>query len=291
MWSEIEPSEGNYNFAKFDQALAKKLPIRLRVWAGIHTPQWLKNKLGVVTVEGSQSGSRDTMVPYWKDGVADSYWRSYELFQRALKTHVGDENPLIHGIQISGTMFVYSEPFLHQFGSENGDKFTIRQVKASGWTVAKDKAAQIRCLNIHKSVWTKMPQMFAFNAFQSFDNDLNVRMDHGYVKTFIKVFRSKFGRARAVIANHSIRESYIGKSMPKFYRFLKKGGKPLYFQTATWDRIAKKGEAASKKQRHAALIKVMDWALKMGASALELPAGHNLRASEIKKYDRKFKKN
>jgi hypothetical protein len=292
-WSEVEPSEGVYNFNVVDDALAKKLPIRLRVWAGIYTPKWMKDKLGTVTIEGSQSGSRDTMVPFWKDDVKEQYWKAYEDLQAALKNHVGESNPLIRGVQISGTMFVYSEPFLHQFGSEDGSKFSINSVKASGWTVTKDKAAQIRCLDIHKKVWTSMPQLFAFNAYQSFDSSLNVHMDAGYVKKFIKIFRSKFGRSRAVIANHSIRESYIGfdKKKSSFYQYLKKAGTPLYFHTATWDRIAKRGVKATKKQRHTALIKVMDWALKMGAVALELPAGHNLKASEINKYNKKFKKN
>jgi hypothetical protein len=285
-WADLEPSEGRFNFAVVDSALASRLPVRLRVWAGVYAPNWLKSKLGTVGVQNDQTNAKETMVPYWRSTVAAQYWSYYEKMQVALRAHIGESNPLIRGIQISGTMFVYSEPFLHQFKSA----YTRQYVLASGWTAKRDKAAQIKCLDIHKKVWKKIPQLFAFNSYQYVKGN-NVRMDPKYVKKFIKSLRSRFGK-RAVIANHSIRESYIGlhKSKKSCYFYLKKKG-PLYFQTATWDRIAKKGSRASNKQRHAALVKVINWAIAMGAEAVELPEGNNLTAKEIKAFTRKLKKN
>jgi hypothetical protein len=107
-------------------------------------------------------------------------------------------------------------------------------------------------------------------------------MDAKYVNKFIKRLRNLFG-PRAVIANHSIRASFIGDQKKKnsLYYFLKKAGKPLYFQTATWDRIAKKGKKATQKQRRTALIKTIKWAISLGAQAVELPDGHNLKLTQI----------
>jgi len=261
------------------------MPIRLRIWAGIYEPAWLKAKLGTVGIEGSQSGDRATMVPYWNKSIRKQYWAYYERLQNAIKNHTGESNPLIKGVQISGTMFVYSEPFLHQFGA----KYTIKHVLKSGWTVKKDKKAQLNCLKIHQKVWQSVPQMFAFNAYQYLAPDHSVRMDPKYVNKFIGVLRSKFGK-KAIIANHSIREEFIGQDKHKnnLYHYLKKAGRPLYFQTATWDRISVKGTRATNKERHAALIRVMNWALKMGAMALEVPDGHNLTDAEIASYNSKF---
>jgi len=229
------------------------------------------------------------MVPYWDAKIRVQYWTYYQRMQTALRDHTGETNPLIKGVQISGTMFVYSEPFLHQFGA----KYTIKNVLASGWTMKKDKSAQSHCLAIHQAVWQAVPQMFAFNAYQHLAKDKSVRMDTTYVKAFISLFRTKFGKSRAIIANHSIREAFIGQEKKKgnLYRLLKAAGRPLYFQTATWDRISVKGARATNKERKAALIRVMKWALTLGAMALELPVGHTLTAAQLATYDAKFKSN
>jgi len=289
LWSSLEPAEGQYNFSAVDAALAKGLPLRLRVWAGVYEPKLLRDKLGAVIVQNDQTRSKDPMVPYWKSAaIADKYWTYYENLQVALRNHTGESNPLIHGIQISGTMFVYSEPFLHQFGS----KFTRKNVVASKWTAKKDKAAQIRCINIHHKVWTTVPQMFAFNAYQYLYRSTQVRMDPAYVGKFITALRNRFGK-RAVIANHSIREAFIGQQKTKgtLYWYLKRGGNPLYFQTATWDRISKRGARATQRQKHDALVKTINWAIAMGAQAVELPDGHNLKLSEITSFTLKLKRN
>jgi len=263
--------------------------VSLRFWAGIYAPGWLKKQLGTVTVANSQTGQKAKMIPYWKKGVSKKYWAHYTHIQQALRDHVGENNPLVHGVQISGTMFVYSEPFLHQFSS----KFSRKNCLAAGWTAKRDKQMQLHVLAIHKAVWKTVPQLFAFNAYQSVGKDGRVRMDAAYVHTFIKSFRSAFGKPRAVIANHSIREAFIGQHKKKgnLYYYLSRAGAPLYFQTATWDRISVHGAKATEAQKHDALVRVMHWALAMGARGLEVPDGHNLSTSELVLFNTAFQKN
>jgi hypothetical protein len=185
--------------------------IKLRIFAGIDAPGWVKTLSGgAVTWSGQTQG-----VPRWWDGnasdfdftapslakgqAATSYLEAYaKLIHAVADTYLDPASPKyapeILDVTISGTMTQYAEPCIRQ-ASDGG----LAALHSAGLTETADRQAIRDAIQIHAKYVTLVTSSFALNPLQgegSFDNVAGTIEIMDLVRSIL--------RERGVLANNSI---------------------------------------------------------------------------------------
>jgi hypothetical protein len=269
-WSAIQPTpygpivRGSGN--ALDQALAEAqaynaahptqppMEVKLRLYAGIDAPNWVKTLNGFkpVQIQNVQSGLSGTVGPFW----TASYATAYQDLQTKLAA-IYDGNPLLREVVISQCMTVYAEPFLR-------DDTNFAALAAQGYTVQSDENCLMDEVDAHK-VWVHTHSSLSFNPYRPWVPEagggyIQTNADEGFTYTVMNYCRAILG-LRCTLENNSIRSSYIGASgsYARMYSEMRALGPAITFQTAQPSGVGN-------------LQATLQWAASLGANAVELPS-------------------
>jgi len=135
-WNTIETAPGVYDFSALDAVLAAhpEIKFRVRFMAGIHAPQWVKDRSGgaVQHVADTVNGGSGMVPRYW----TYAFLTDYLAFMGAVADRY-ESNPQVVEIPNSLTTTVYAEPFIL-----GADAATIDRYWQAGYT----KALHEECL-------------------------------------------------------------------------------------------------------------------------------------------------
>lgn len=264
-WDDLQPTEGGaIDTSVIDDVIADGASFRARIFNGHRAPQWLKDIVGTVSIVPAQTPTdpAKNVMRYWDPVVLDYY----DDFMQKLAAIYDGVFPLIFEALC---MVIYAEPCLKQASNTSNRTNLV----AAGYTNAADLAAFNGALDIMASHWHETRVGVAYNGYQLINSaGTGISTSFAQTKALMQRQRQLFGE-RAVIQNNSIRSSYISNPS-QLYDDIVELGPPTSFQTATSGRI---GDAAATLQ----------WALDMGAHAVELPSGYSslLTAQELADFD------
>lgn len=106
-WADLEPREGEYDWAALDTWLASGMTVRLHVLGGQHAPGWLKTAAGSVAVSNAKDGVTATVPRYWEARAKDAYARTVAALGARYDTH-----PALASVNVFGCSLIYDEPWI-----------------------------------------------------------------------------------------------------------------------------------------------------------------------------------
>lgn len=284
-WKDIQPKEGGEitRNNRVDQAIewARKfkakygvdIPIKVRLYCGVYSPDWLLNK-------GSFTIMEEQLPKYWEP----YFMAAFADVQQKLAA-IYDNVPEISEVVDGATGLKSAENFIRPFGDNGKKQMAGQAFLQAGYTKAKDSIAIIRSYDAMK-VWKHTLVSCCYSAYQYIDSRGTVYESGDGTIPFINAFVNTFGK-QAVIGNNGLRttaghngEDFAeGGERFKIYTYFKKlhdeNGVKVYFQTST------------TKRSGSELSPVIEDGIKYGASYIELPTspkqyrellGNNLEA-------------
>lgn len=267
-WATIEPRPGEYVFGPIDDGLATArdlgMTVRLRVFAGIHAPEWAKS-LGGAPFEwyaGPPARSIGTIPRFWTAPFGDAYAR----LQRALAQRY-DARPELVDVVVSRCTTEFAEPFIRQAGVIERNRAALED---SGYTATADERCLLDQLDAHL-VWRNTPQSLAFNPYQRIDERTwTIDPDADFSEAVMRRCRSVLG-TRCVLANNSLTAARETKGRSEqIYEAMERLGAPITFQTATPEKVC--GEQSVGDD--CPWRETLDQAVARGAQAVELPRSY-----------------
>ena len=221
--------------------------IKLRIFAGIEAPDWLKNLEGSpITISDAQDATSGTIGRFW----TTAFGQAYQELQNKLAAKY-DSVPEILDVTISRCMTIYAEPFIRN--ASNTDNRTA--LLNAGFTFEADKQCHREQIEAH-NVWTQTRTSLAFNPYQEINQDGSYLNNEAFTEEMMEYCRTVLG-IRCVLENNSIRTPLLGGDYIAMYAKMKALGPPLFYQTA------REWKIGDWKQ-------TVQWAIDQGANAVEL---------------------
>ncbi len=265
-WKDLQPSAGQPLAADnaIDQAIATvrsinafqrtELGLKLRLFAGIHAPDWAKHLGGdPVAVSDPHSGASGTVGRFW----TDAFGHAYDVLQSMLAAKY-DGIPEVREVTISRCTTVYAEPFIRNVG----DQATVQALLAAGYSVQADERCQHEQVDA-ASVWRRTHSDLSFNPYQVIKPDGSTSSDEGFTESMMDYCRQRLGRA-CVLENNSLRDPPLS-AYQAMYEKMRSLGQPIAFQTAAEKRVGN-------------LESTLSNAIGLGANSVELPGGYQALA-------------
>jgi hypothetical protein len=168
-------------------------------------------------------------------------------------------------------MVVYAEPCLKQT-SYAPNRTTML---AAGYNLTDDLRTFYDGLD-SLTAFTQTRVGVAYNDYQYIDSNGQHAQDRAIRDQIMDYHRQKFGE-RAVLQNNSLRFSLFGSEL---YTKIQSMGPPFSFQTGTMGQLAH-----GTTSGHDGLIEALDFAVNLGAHAVEVPNNENLTSQEKIDYD------
>jgi hypothetical protein len=251
-WADIEPTPGADVEAAVAQAVAAipgRTPLKLRILAGIHAPDWVKQLAGgAVTLRDSQQGVTATVPRFWTSEVGDAYARLQERLARRF-----DDASRIREVAISRCTTFNAEPMIRQATArENADALL-----AAGYTVDADLRCQEEALRAHRP-WRRTRAGLAVNPYQRVEPQGQTPPDTATPLRLMRRCRDVLGE-RCVLQNNSIRWPVLTGPYATLYESMAALGGPVAFQTAGPRRVGD-------------WVRAIEWAVEQGATAVEVEA-------------------
>ncbi len=240
-WKQLESERGKFDFSMIEDALAnirkynaanpkKPLVGKLRVFAALGTPEWVKTLDGEPFTMTDKRGTT-TMGHFWAKGYGDA-WRE---LQAALAARY-DSDPLMGEVAVSSCSSTTAEPFIIFLTPEN-----MPALHKAGYSDAAMKSCLMRAIDDY-AVWKNTPLDYTFNEFRNSDSGRPV-VDPEFAPKVMEAFRAKYG-SRGVIANHGLNVQ-LRPGAVRTYEVIKKLGPPIEFQTVApnvdWNPTVAKG--------------------------------------------------
>ncbi len=263
-WAELQPAAGGAIATNnaIDQAIADvtgwnaanpghRESLKIRIVVGVHSPAWALNLGGqCFMVTDPNSGASGCCPRFWTAAFSAAYYH----FEAALAAKY-DGVPLIGEIVMAKNTTVYNESLIRQTQSHA----TIAALLAAGYSSAIDKQQQVQDIASLGTYWRHIHVGFAFNPYQ---NANPVSQDEAFTEQLIAGGRVALG-AQLVLENNSIRATYLTGSgnYQSMYACMGHAGGLIAFQTSTIGRTG-------------SLTAVLDGAIALGASSVELPSGY-----------------
>ncbi len=177
-WSQLEPSQGTFDFTTLDSSLAAvsaynaqhleaPLGVRLRVFAAYAAPDWAKTLDGPpITVPANlPANTGGTLGQWWKPG----YRSAWAALQQALAARY-DSNPLLREVAVSSCSTLTAEPFVMAPG-------TVKAATADGWTTAAQRACLDGALADY-APWARTAVYFPMNPLAGDESVTDEVMQH-----------------------------------------------------------------------------------------------------------------
>lgn len=256
------------------------LSLKIRLYCGIASPQWLKQKAGTFTLQGMRQSA--DCIRFWEPAAINAYTD----VQKKLAA-VYDTVPEILDVVNSGTGTSTAEGMIRNAGKSGAHKQNAISYMQAGYSIEKDIDAIKKSIDAMKA-WKHTRVSMAFSSFATIDNN-GVGDDVNTSLSLLDYFVNIMG-AQAVAGNNGLRDNASGTNAEKWaeggandkiydriaeYNKTKNIG--VYFQTATLARIGN-------------IDKAMQQGLARGAGMIELPSGSNgiekfISLDNLKKYD------
>jgi hypothetical protein len=226
-WEQLEPSPGRFDFSAIDRGLDavraynaryRQTPLvaKLRIFAGLHAPGWVKAlDGGPVTLH-----KRDASAPFahfWSVPYRDA-WRA---LQGALAARY-DNDRLVAEVAVSSCSSTTAEPFIVPLTPVN----TPVLVQA-GYTEAGMEACLMGAVDDY-AAWRNTAVDYTFNPWRTLE-DGRPRVDASFTIQVMQAFRARFG-ARGVLANHGLAPE-MNPGAQTVLDAMQRLGPPIEFQT------------------------------------------------------------
>lgn len=289
-WKELETADQQFDgpgWNKIEQIRKLGLKIRLRLFAGVHAPSFVKRIGGPGVgdpehnIDGSGGGvaiwnrwdQRGGCIPrFWLPEVLDQY---EQLMTEVAKRY--ENAPEICEVVNSACMTLYAEPFYRA----HGDAPSNLRLFQAGLTFEKDRQAHRRALLVHDRLFPQTRTSLAINAWDMID-DSPSHHQASFTPTYELIIwaRERMGE-RLVLQNNGtgLEAGWPETATPRtnHFCFLNATPGPKGFQTRTLARLG---------GTQAGLGDTLGRALKMGANFAELPAGfQRFHAEWLKAWD------
>jgi hypothetical protein len=202
-WSDLEPSGPGLVSAPIDTAIvaAGCTPLRLRVLAGIHAPDWVKVASGgAVSVTNPFDGTTGTIGRFW----TDPFRQAYDNLQAELAAAY-DSTPNLDEVVVSRCTMFYTEPLI-RYAS---DASNVTNLLTAGYSEAADQQCQQEEIDTAASQWTTIRFGVAFNPYQAISTTGSSSVDEVYTEQLMGYCRY-VGGPRCVLENDSIRDPIGG---------------------------------------------------------------------------------
>ncbi|MGH8933612.1 MAG: hypothetical protein ACRDZO_24005 [Egibacteraceae bacterium] len=284
-WADLQPMQSGPIVENnvIDQALREirrrnlespglDLKIKLRVFAGIHAPEWAKRLGGKpLWVTNPQNGDGGTVGRFW----TDEFGRAYEDLQVKL-ANAYDDDPEIREVVISRCTTVFAEPFIRN----TGDRATGKALLEAGFTLEADSRCHQEQIGAH-NVWERTRSVLSLNPYQIVAPGMFGRFrdaDNNFTQQMMRHCRAILGE-RCILQNNSLRYPPF-ETYASMYAYMRQLGPPIAFQTATREKI---GE----------LEGALEWAVRQGASSVEIFARYeeDYPAEALVAFDQELKSN
>ncbi|MGH7984697.1 MAG: hypothetical protein ACREQX_00190 [Candidatus Binataceae bacterium] len=209
-----------------------QLKVKLRVWAGLVAPNWIKDREGPIPINfyDPHSGITETgTVGQW---WTPAYIQAWRALQRRLARRY-DHRQLIEEIAVTSCASNTDEPFI----SWNADPATIQTLHQYGYS----DAAQQSCLSgaiADYSSWKRTPIDFPFSQFQNTDEDVppdpKITTDPGFT---VAVMRQCHASGHCILNNQALRDPAYAPDLVVYNEMSalysqSPSSTPLDFQTA-----------------------------------------------------------
>jgi hypothetical protein len=287
-WSDLQPARGGPLAANnaIDQAIAAARQLnaqhpgldyglRIRVFTGIHAPEWAKNLDGpAFTIQGPQ-GQPATMTRFW----TPAFGSAYQDLQDKLAAKY-DAVPEIREVVVDRCAVDTAEPF--RLGS-NGQANAGAYVRA-GYNQAAALACETQQLQESRAwIHTRLDMTLSSNI-QVIDSSGTLTQENfTATQNVLNYCRQLLGR-QCVLMNTSLRAPQKADATPKkLYQAMKAAGPPLAFQL-----VVNSGTNQFHTLDNQTLINTLAFAGQLGANSIE-PGSKELAQlpmSEVVQYER-----
>jgi len=209
-WSQLEPTEGRYDWAPLDASLAavsaynhthpsSTLGVKLRVVGGYDAPSWATSTGGApITVEDRTHGAAPGTLGRWWTAPYQAAWSTFE---HALAARY-DTNPLIRTVQVTSCATTTEEPFITP-----GSPTDRALLTDDGWTTADEEACLSGAFAAY-SGWHHTPIDYPINTL---DVELDGRRsaDTAFPAQIASECASSSARGgpECIIDNHGLRDT------------------------------------------------------------------------------------
>jgi hypothetical protein len=249
-WADIEPTPDADVEGAVAAALADvpgRTPVKLRILAGIHAPDWVKQLGGgAVALRDVQQGVTATVPRFWTDEVG----QAYERLQARLAARFDDARR-VADVAISRCTTFNAEPMIRQAT----DRANADALLAAGYSVDADLRCQEQALEAHRP-WRRTRSSLAVNPYQRVEPQGPTPPDTATPLRLMRTCRTVLGR-RCVLQNNSIRWPVLSGPYATLYESMAALGGPIAFQTAGPKRVGDWAQTVS-------------WAVEQGATAVEV---------------------
>ena len=256
-WKDVQPNgPADFNTTLIDQQLAfarqHNMGVRLRLYAGYNSPDWVKQQVGSVNWQGrpTEGGPSSYVIPdFWKAPFRD-IWQAFNTKLAAQY----DAEPIIRDVNSGMCITNFDEPFIRQFSVAQN----VATAKANGYTDDTNNLCLQATIDTFKATWSKTSLSVTFNPFQSVSTAPGDAIIEP--KAIADYCVSQLG-SHCVLGNDSLESNKRSDDYDNLYTMMHTTGAPLYIQTATNARIG-------------------DWqktladAVDIGALDVELPVGY-----------------
>ena len=226
------------------------LGLKLRVYAGIYAPDWVKAlDGGPVSVVDPQDKEQGTIGRFW----TEDFGKAYEDLEQKLAAQY-DAVPEVREVVISRCTTFFAEPFIR----DKGDKGSVANMLAAGFSAAADQTCHTEEIDAHK-VWAQTHSDVDFSPYQNIERHGVRSVDEGFTESMMDYCRTYLG-ARCVLENNSIRTP-VQANYAAMYDRIKQLGPAISFQTANPNKIGD-------------LLATLTWAAQQGANSVELPSSY-----------------
>jgi len=269
-WKDIQPEEDGpvkknndldaaINWVRdFKTKYGVNLGIKIRLYCGVYSPDWLFKKVGFVNLE-----QRQEKIPKFWTG---EYIKAFAGVQAKLAA-MYDDVPEVREVVDGATGSTTAEAFIRPFAERRTD--AVQAFLRSGYTTEADEKA-IRASFDAMKAWKKTLVSVCFSNFKKLNSDGTVDEDIDHTIDFVNEFINEFGK-QAVVGNNGLRPAtghhgqhwQEGGDMYALANYFKKlhesKDAKIYFQTAKDERIGN-------------LQQAIEDGISYGASYIELPS-------------------
>jgi hypothetical protein len=179
-WSALETADQRFDgpgWEKIEAARRRGLRIRLRIFCGIHAPDFVKRLGGVALSdpEHKLDAEKSGGVAIWNEfskrgGVTACFWRPEVMDQyEQLMTEVArryEDAPEVCEVVDSACMTVFAEPFYRAHGNAASNA----RLHQAGLNLERDEEAHKRAIQIHDRLFRKTRTSLAVNAWDIVDD-------------------------------------------------------------------------------------------------------------------------